>query len=65
MDLTSCRSLGFSAAGPVPWLAVNEYVRKHQLSDEQEEALHYHVKEMDVVWSKHAIRKQKEAQGSG
>lgn len=47
--LSTCRSYGMSA-GPIPWLAIHEYANQLDLSDDQREALHYHIPIMDTVY---------------
>jgi hypothetical protein len=59
LELSSCRSVGFGAEGPIPWTAVNQWARAHQLSEEQEEDLLYHIERMDEVYLKFKDKKAK------
>lgn len=48
-QLSSCRQLGMGI-GPIPWTAVVEYAKIYQLSQEQTDALHFHVERMDGAY---------------
>ena len=56
MELNTTRSIGM-AVGPIPWLAVHEYANWYELDDDQRDALHYHVNEMDSAYFKHTAKK--------
>lgn len=60
LDLSSCRSTGYSTEGPIPWLAVREWALLHELDEEQTEDLHYHIASMDEVYLKFKAKKLKE-----
>jgi len=56
LDLMSCRQMGMSS-GPIWWTTVQEYCNLLKLSEEQTEAMHFHIKEMDLVYLKHSTKK--------
>jgi hypothetical protein len=45
-DLNGCRG---GMGGPIMWTAVEQYALAYDLDQEQREALHYHVRQMDVA----------------
>ena len=57
LDLTSSRSIGGFGVGPIPWLAIEQYSQTLELDDEQREAMHHHVAEMDKAYIKHQQKK--------
>ena len=60
LDLNTCRSAGMSE-GPIPWLAVHTYCTEFDLSDDQREAMHHHIRVMDQIYFKDRERKRKAA----
>jgi len=58
MELTSSRQVGFSV-GPIPWLAIEQYCVMKGLDEEQTEAMHHHIIQMDTVYLKHHAAKNK------
>lgn len=48
-----------SAELPISWLAIHTYCRQFDLSEEQEQAMHHHIKEMDSVYLKVREKKSK------
>ena len=57
MELSDSRPSGMGY-GCIPWVVINQYCRYHKFSADQEEAMHYHLKEMDLVFISHHARKQ-------
>jgi|CXWL01.1.fsa_nt_gi hypothetical protein len=55
-DLSTTRNMGMDE-GPISWAAIQEYIRWAQLDDDQAEALHFHVRGMDVAYLKFRGRK--------
>lgn len=49
LDLTSCRSLGYSQ-GPIPWLAIHHYCEAHEIEGEQKEDVFYHIARLDKTY---------------
>jgi hypothetical protein len=41
------------SVGPIWWTAVQEYCDKLGLDSEQQEAMHFHIKAMDLAYMKH------------
>lgn len=58
MELSDSRSNSFSL-GTIPWGVIAQYCRHHGLSCEQEEAMHFHLREMDAIFITHNARKDK------
>lgn len=52
MDLTSCRSVGFSQ-GPIPWTAVRSWAIAHRITEEEFWQLENLIPAMDSVWLGH------------
>jgi hypothetical protein len=52
LELTTCRGLGYASAGPVPWMAVDRYCERHEITGEQCEDMHYFVAKMDEAYLK-------------
>jgi hypothetical protein len=60
LELMTCRSVGFSA-GPIPWLAINEYCNAHEIYGEQKDDVIFHVHALDSVyldWSSKQLEKK-------
>lgn len=58
LELNSSRQIGMGL-GPIPWLAIEQYCAAKQLDDDQREAMHHHVTEMDRVYLKVQAKKSK------
>ena len=61
MNLLSSRQIGLTAS-PIPWNIIQEYCDHQNLSEEQSEAMHYHIAMMDTAFLEH---QQKKAPKSG
>lgn len=59
LDLNSSRPLGFSGVGPIPWSVVEDYCVKKELDEEQNEAMHHHIGELDKAYIKRQQKKNK------
>jgi hypothetical protein len=57
MDLIASRQMGMSA-GPIWWTTIQEYGEKHNCDVDQIEAMHSHVKDMDLAYLKQMGKKQ-------
>lgn len=53
----SSREVGMGL-GPIWWSTVQEYCEKNEFDEEQIEAAHHHVKEMDTLYLQHMRKKQ-------
>lgn len=49
-DLTTCRQLGFGAAGAIPWSAIKDYAVAFDFDEEQAEDLFYFIRKMDNAY---------------
>jgi len=58
LELNSTRQIGFQL-GPISWLAIEQYGQVKELDDEQKEAMHFHVGELDKSYLKYQARKSK------
>jgi len=56
MDLIASRQMGMSA-GPIWWTTIQEYCDRYSLDEDQTEAMHSHVRDMDLVYLKHIGKK--------
>jgi len=56
MDLSSSRQIGMGM-GPIPWQAINQYCTSIELNEEQTEAMHHHIRELDTCYLKHKNKK--------
>jgi hypothetical protein len=65
LDLTSCRGTGYGTEGPIPWLAMDRWAVRHELSDEQWQDLQFHLGRMDEVYLKYKAEKLKASLGKG
>ena len=59
VELNTSRSTGWSA-GPIPSWCISEYADRLELSEEETEDLHYHIRMMDQEFLKYTARKNKE-----
>lgn len=59
MDLTSSRSLGYSA-GPIPWHAIHLYCEANGIVGEQREDVFYHVERLDKSYLDWLAKKHKQ-----
>lgn len=50
MDLTSSRPLGFGGVGALSWEVIQSYCSHYRLDDDQTEAMHHHMREMDMAY---------------
>ena len=57
MELTDSRQIGMGL-GPIPWKVVHDYCDAHDLSQDQREEMHHHIKEMDAVYLEFNRRKK-------
>jgi len=64
LDLTSCRSAGYSTEGLIPWTATRQWAASYQLDEEQTEDLEYHIPRMDEVYLRFKTRKMAAANKS-
>lgn len=53
--LTTCRS----PPEPIPWLAIDQYATRHELTGEQYEDLLHHVRAMDIAYLKWKAARKK------
>ena len=58
LELNSSRQIGMQL-GPIPWLAIEQYAQAKELDDDQKEAMHYHISEMDRSYLKIQGKKNK------
>ena len=58
IELTTSRQIGMGI-GPIPWVVIEQYCALKDLDEEQREAMHYHIIEMDTVYLKHMQKKTK------
>lgn len=58
-ELNTCRSTGWSA-GPIPSWAIDDYADRLDLSEEEAEDLHYHIRMMDKAFLDYMSRKNKD-----
>lgn len=56
MDLEASRQIGMGA-GPIWWDTIQTYCERLELDEEQTEAMHHHIKEMDKVYMKNLAKK--------
>jgi len=59
LELTTSRQFGGFGIGPIPWLAIEQYCHVKELDEDQTEAMHHHVSEMDKAYIKHQQKKNK------
>ena len=58
LELTSSRQVGMGV-GPIPWLAIEQYCVMKGLDEEQSEAMHHHIVQMDTVYLRYQAAKNK------
>ena len=58
-ELNTCRSTGWSA-GPIPSWCIDEFADRIDLTDDEAEDLHYHIRMMDKAFLDFMSRKSKE-----
>ncbi len=56
MNLMSSRQTGFGP-GPLWWTTIQEYCNIQNLDEDQADAMHVHLKAMDLVYLKQAVKK--------
>jgi len=56
MNLIASRQMGMGA-GPIWWTTIQEYCEKHCYDEEQTEAMHSHVRDMDLAYLKQIGKK--------
>jgi len=56
MDLIASRQMGM-AAGPIWWGTIQDYCEKHGYDEDQTEAMHSHIREMDLAYLKQIGKK--------
>jgi len=59
VELNTNRNTGWSA-GPIPSWCIAEYAERLELTEEEEEDLHYHIRMMDQAFLAHVARKNKD-----
>jgi hypothetical protein len=57
IELSDSRQIGM-AIGPISWQTVRDYCQSISLCEEQTEAMHHHIKEMDGVFLEYNRRKK-------
>lgn len=57
LDLNSCRALGPSGEGAIPWTAMALYAQVNNYQGEELEDLFYHLPRMDKVYLDWALKK--------
>lgn len=56
-DLSSSRQVGMGL-GPIPWMAIEQYCHLIGLDQDQKEAMHHHIVEMDSAFLKFHNKKK-------
>jgi len=59
MEISDSRQIGMGL-GPIPWKVVHEYCAFLELDEDQTEAMHYHIREMDGAFLEHNRSKSKD-----
>lgn len=59
LELTSSRQLGGFGIGPISWLTIEQYCGVKELDEDQKQAMHHHVAEMDRAYIRHQQKKNK------
>lgn len=57
MELTDSRTIGMGL-GPIPWKVVHDYCVAYDLDEEQREAMHHHIRELDAAYLEHQRSKK-------
>lgn len=52
-DLNSDRQIGFGGSGPIMWVSIDAYARRHRIREERFDRLVSFLRAMDSVWSKY------------
>jgi len=52
VNLSDSRQIGMSL-GPIPWKVIQDYCVALELDEEQTEAMHHHLREMDAAYLEH------------
>jgi hypothetical protein len=56
-ELCDSRNVGMTL-GPIPWKVIHDYCKAYNLSEEQTEEMHYHIREMDSAYLQHQRKKK-------
>ncbi len=56
-ELDSCRQIGWNL-GPIPWTAIRQYCEMEELEGDQQMAMFYHIRAMDVAYLTHLKKKR-------
>lgn len=59
VELNTNRSTGWSA-GPIPSWCIDDYAERLELTEEETEDLHYHIRAMDKAFLDYMARKNKD-----
>jgi hypothetical protein len=62
-ELQTCRTMGFSGAGPIPWTVLQEYADRHEFDPDQRELLVYFIGMMDHTYQKWVSKEQDKDNG--
>lgn len=57
-DLSSCRNMGMSGGGPIPYTAISEYAERNHMDDEDFHTLLTFIRTMDVAYLEHVASKK-------
>jgi len=49
-SLSTCRNIGFGAAGPIPWTAINDYAYRHDIYGDEFDRLVHLVGVLDRLY---------------
>jgi len=60
IELNTCRSTGWSP-GPIPSWSIDEYCFRLELTEDEAEDLHYHIRMMDQAFLQHIAEKNKDS----
>ena len=55
--ISDSRQIGMGL-GPIPWKVVHDYCVAMELDEEQSEAMHHHIREMDGAFLEHNRKKK-------
>lgn len=59
-ELDTCRAMGYSGPGPIPWSAIHIYCDAHYIEGEQREDVFYHVQHLDKSYLDWSAKKHKQ-----